>query len=352
MTALSGPASGVRVTEQVADIAMHAALMASPLVSFRRVESAGTSPAPAPAFLFGTAGEEINRAIYGQMGTPETGVYALADAAVAPTGIGLRDGVAFCGAALNLPRAHVTAVTRRLAGTALPVRHVPGPLVPLFGPAEDAAAQLYVDYLPRLWLLEQAGYRLEDLHFLVPASLPAHVEEVLGHLALPDGRIVRTAHWQEVVRTDMLLLPTILRLHERLSPGFGAASRFWTGRLQVTAADGGPVFIADGGEETLAQRIAAAQGFRIIQPQALAFVTRAAIFGAATHIVGAGAAMYGAVFAGVGRRLCVLWEGRRDAGFLIGGVAGALGQRVGYVVSGAGFDEAEYRRGLEILLLP
>ena len=92
---------------------------------------------------------------------------------MAPTGIGLRDGAAFCGASLNLPEAHVATITSRLSGAALPVRFVAGPLVALFGPAEESYAQLVADYLPRLWLLEQAGHALAGLRLLVPATLPA-----------------------------------------------------------------------------------------------------------------------------------------------------------------------------------
>ena len=354
MTATPQPAiRRVPATEVLADIASHAALMAAPLVSFRQIEAAGRSPAPAPAFLFGAFGADLSRAIYGQIETPEIGVYALADAAVAPTGIGLRDGVAFFSTALNLPRAHVAAVTSRLAAADLPVRHVPGPLVPLFGPAEESYQQVIVDYLPRLWLLEQAGYTLADLHILVPAALPPHVEDVLAGLALPPAQIVRYAHWQEVIRTDLLLLPTILRRHDRLSPSFGAATRFWTGRVAVAKARGARIYIADGQVGKLAERIAAAQDFQITQAYRLDFTTRAALFGAATRIVGtAGAALYDAVFAGAGTRLCVLRDARREPGFLLGGVAAALGQTVGYVFADADLDEADYRRALEILQLP
>ncbi len=337
---------------RITDIAAHAARMDEPLVSFRLVEPAGRSAPPTPAFLFGATDAATARAIYGQIETPETGCYAIADAAVAPTGIALRQSVAFCGAQLNLPPGHVATITARLSGARLPERFVPGPLVPLFGPAEEAYGQLLIDYLPRLWLLEQAGYPLDSLRFLVPASLPARAAELLAHLGLAAEQTIRYAHWEEVIHTDLLVLPTILRRHERLSAGFGDATRLWTGRVRHSLGAAAPalqarVFVSGPQGGGRPEAVVAGAGFQVVRPDELGVATRIAAFSAASRIVGAyGERLHDAVFCAPGAKVCGLKDDGQAGGFLQTGLGAALGIQTGYVFGG---DEAELTRGLDIL---
>ena len=325
--------------------------MDEPLVSFRLVEAAGRSPPPAPAFLFGATDAATARAIYGQIETPETGCYAIADAAVAPTGIALRDGVAFCGTQLNLPAEHVATIIARLNGTDLPDRFVPGPLVPLFGPAEEAYGQLLVDYLPRLWLLEQAGYTLSELRFLVPASLPARPRELLAHLGLQAEQFVHYAHWDEVIRSDLVVLPSVLRKHARLSAGFGAATQFWVRRVRGSLAVAAPetrmrVFVSGPGGGGRAEALAAGAGYSVIRPDEMGLAARVAAVGAASCIVGAyDARLHDSVFCAPGARVCGLLDGEYHAGFLQTGLGAALGLHTGYVFGG---DPAELTRALDV----
>ena len=326
--------------------------MDEPLITFRLVEPASRSAPPTPTFLFGATDAITARTIYGQIETPETGCYTIADAAVAPTGIALRDGVAFCGAQLNLPPEHVATITARLSGAGLPERFVPGPLVPLFGPAEEAYGQLLIDYLPRLWLLEQAGYPLATLRFLLPATLPVRAEELLGHLGLAAEQTVRYAHWDEVIRTDLLVLPTILRMHERLSAGFGDATRFWTGRVRDSVAAAAPalqtrLFVAGPEGGGRAEAVACGAGFQVVRPDGLWLAARIAAFGAASRIVGAyGDRLHDSVFCAPGAKLCGLRQDGSAGGFLQTGLGQALGFETGYVF---GDDQAELTRALDVL---
>ncbi len=347
-------------TSRIVEIGGHAVRWEEPLVGFRLVEATDRSPAPPPAFLLGPSGAAAARAIYGQVETPQTGCYALTDAAVAPTGIGLHEGTAFCGPQLNLPPEHVATITRRLSGAALPVRFIPGPLVALFGPAEESYAQLLTDYLPRLWLLQQAGHRLETLRLLLPATLPPLVEEILAQLGLRPDQMIRYAHWEEVIRTDLLLLPTTLRLGERLSAGFGAATRFWVERVRATLRLSPPVpeqrlfVVGESATPALARLEAAAAqaGFSVIRPAGMDLAERAAAFGRAGQIVGAyGAALHDSVFAAPGATVCALRHGGRDPAFLQTGLCAAMGQSAGYLFTGeaGALASADAERALAIL---
>lgn len=364
------PARPLAQIARVADLADHQARMDQPLIAWRLVDAARRSPAPAPAFLFGPSDAELTRQIYGQVETPEIGVASIADAAVAPTGIGICGNVAFAAAALNHPREHVATIVARLNQMSPPCRAVPGPLVPLFGPAEEDLGHLLIDYLPRLWLLEQAGYALDTLRFLVPDRLPVFLQEVLRALGLTQERIVRYAHWDEVVRTDLLLLPGILRRHERLSPHFGAATRFWTARLRATLGLPEPaptvkIYVPDPARDGSALRnryrieaIAERLGFQVAMVDQMDFSACAALFATASHIVGPySKALHYSVFAPEGATICALRGTGREGGLLQTGISDALDQRMGYVfgtIEEGGFsvEESDFRRALELMDLP
>ena len=352
---------------RVANLADHQARMDQLLVSYRMVDAAARSPAPAPAFLFGPSDPALTRQIYGQVETPEIGVTSIADAAVAPTGIGLCGHVAFAAAALNHPREHVDTIVARLNQMAPPCRHVTGPLVPLFGPAEEDTGHLLIDYLPRLWLLEQAGYSFDTLRFLVPDPLAPFLQAVVDLLGIPPERLVRYAHWDEAIRTDLLLLPTILRRYERLSPRFGAATRFWTARLGLPAPQAQEkLYIPDpdrGGaglrNRYRIEAVAERRGYRIVMIEQMGFAERAALFSRAACIIGPySTALHHSVFADPGVVTCALRSTRREPGTLQTGLSHAMGQRAGYVFGAADdsggytIDEADFRRALELMELP
>jgi capsular polysaccharide biosynthesis protein len=367
MTDTLTPARPLAAIARVADLPDHQARMDQPLVAWRLVDGAGRSPAPAPAFMFGPSDAELTRQIYGQTETPEIGCTSVADAALAPTGIGLRQDVAFSAANLNLPREHVATIVARLNQMAPPCREVAGPLAALFGPAEEDAGHLLVDYLPRLWLLEQAGYALETLRFVVPDPLPPFLGALVGQLGIAPERLVRYAHWDEALRTDLLLLPTILRRHGRLSPRFGEATRFWTARLRAAAGLPDPVRAdkiyvpdPDTGAAPLRNRyrieaIAERLGYRVVMVAQMGLAERAAAFGRAARIVGPyGTALHHSVFAASGTAVCALRGTGRAPGTLQTGLCAALGQRCGYVFGqpdpgGFSVEESDFRRALEVM---
>ncbi len=330
--------------------------MHEPLVSFRLVEAAARRAAPAPAFLFGPLRAAQSRAIYGQIETPELGCYTIADAAVAPTGIALRDGTAFAGETLNLPPEHVVRVITRLNEFPPPARFVAGPLMPLFGPAEESWPHAVLDYLPRLWVAEAAGHALASLRLLIPAVLTPEMEALVGLLGIDAARIERYAHWDEIIRTDLLVLPTIARRHTRLSPSFGAATRFWAGRFPAAApAPSARLFVLDE-EDACAARlagIAQARGYRVAHRAGLTLAERAKLFAGATHIVGLdGAALHDSVFAVPDAVVCAVRDADDDRGFLQTGLCASMGQRVGYVFAldgDRGLEAADFNRALDVM---
>ena len=83
------------------------------------------------------------------------------------------------------------------------------------------------DFLPKLFVLHRAGYKLNELHFLVPDDTPRFGIDLLDLLGITSERCILDKE-EEVIRADRLLIPTMVRTNSRTSPLFGAATRFVT----------------------------------------------------------------------------------------------------------------------------
>lgn len=340
------------LVRDIRDIAVHAASNRAPRVAYHPVAAELHSPVPPPLFLLGPANEDVLWQIFGETRTPAVGCYAIEDATLAPTGIAIKDGVAFHADAFLHPRHHVVAVSDRLNTETLPLRHVPGPLAVIYGPAHETWGHWLVDLLPRLWVLHAAGHALEKLRFVVPPDLRGFAAELLQLCGVRPEQLVRYAYWREILHTDCLLLPTGLRAGNRLAPCFAAATQFWTARARAAPAPeaGAALFLSRGaapqGRHMVNRRdieaIASAHGLHCVRPEELSVSGQISLFSGATLICGEyGSALHNAVFAPAGAVACALRGTARHPDFVQTGIAAALGQQAAYVFGGTEGQEAQ-----------
>ena len=333
------------LVRDIRDIAVHSASGHAPEVVFEAVAPAGRSAPMPPCFVLGPASPQNLWDIAAQIETPAVGCYALLGAYVAPTGIAIREGVAFHDDTFLHPRHHVVAISDRLNAEQMPVRDVAGPLAVIYGPAHETWGHWLTDFLPRLWVLQAAGHDVAALRFLVPADLRPFAWELLRLCGLRHDQLVIYDHWQELIRTDLLLMPTGLRLVNRLAPCFTAANAFWTGR--VRAAAGVPAAAGFAGlyvsrdaspqgrllqNRGVVAEIVAAHGLRTVCAERLTVAGQVALFSGAGLIVGEyGSGLHNSVFAPVGAAVVALRGTARHPDFVQSGIATALGQALGYV---------------------
>ncbi len=329
----------------IVDIGRHVAQGDAPQVGFTQIAPACRRPPPPPLFLLGPANAIVHEEIFGQTALGEVGTYAIEDATVAPTGIAIKDGVAFSSIAFIHPPHQAAAVAGRVLVGDMPVRHVHGMLAVIYGPGHQTYGHWLVDFLPRLWVLAASGHDLSGLRYVVPPELTEDARRLLELLGIGAMQLEPYRYWQEVLRADRLLLPTGLRVHNRMAPQFAAATAFWTDRLRTSAqtAGGGHtrLFVSRSrviGARIVANRdtieaIAAARGYAIIHPQDLTLGEQAALFAGARVIVGEyGSALHGSVYAAPGTVTVGLRGTSRHPSFVQSGVAEALGQSAGYVL--------------------
>ncbi len=327
------------------DIAAHVAAGLSPRIAFTELAPATRSRPPPPLFTLGAAPSALQEELFGQTDLGPVGCYTIEDATLAPTGIAMKDATAFSSPAFIHPAHHVATVTGRLRSMDLPLRHVRGPLAVIYGPGHETYGHWLVDFLPRLWVLAQTGHDILTLRYAIPPDLKPFAARLLARLGLRDSQFVPYRYWRERLVTDLLLMPTGLRTHNRLSPLLRPATGFWSAKLHRAAAglpDAGPRLFVSRAQappgRTLTNRaaieaIAAARGFAIIHPQAMPVPGQVAAFAAARIIAGEyGSALHASVFARPGTVTLALRGTARHPSFVQSGIAGALAQQVGYVL--------------------
>ena len=341
------------------DIAAHLATGAAPRIAFTELAPAHRSAAPAPLCVFGPAGAALNQELFGQTHLGAVGCYAIEHATLAPTGIAIKDGVAFSSAAFIHPPHHVATVAGRLLAADLPVRHVRGPLAVIYGPGHETYGHWLVDFLPRLWVLAQAGHDVLTLRYAIPPDLKPFAARLLARAGVRESQLVPYRYWHETLRTDLLLMPTGLRTHNRMSPLLAQATAFWTAGLRRAAGGlaslGQRIFVSRAhapSARTLTNRaaieaIAAARGFAVFHPQTMDLAAQVAAFAGARIIAGEyGSALHGSVYAGAGAVTVGLRGNLPHPSFVQSGVADALGQRAAYVL---GQTEGQVEQSFSVL---
>ncbi len=359
------------------DMAEHCARAEPPFVTWREIEPPARSAAPSPAFMFGPSTPALAQQMFGQTATPGLGCYIVEGGGIGPTGIALRDGAVFSLHATNHPPRHVAEILARLQASDLGERFIPGPLVALFGPSHEIYGHTLVDYLPKLWVLQAAGYDLADLRFVVPAKLAPVLLHILHGAGIAPAQCVPYAFWDEIIRTDLLIVPTIPRRFNRVAARFAEASGFWTAPLRNSLARTSidaktaprRVFLSRRkarGTRKLANRDdieheATRHGFTIVHPETLSLAEQITLFENARLICGDyGSALHNIVFSAPGTMTCALRGTQADPGFIQTNIADALGQSTGYVFGptlGDGqaqeftIDPADFRAALESMAI-
>jgi capsular polysaccharide biosynthesis protein len=340
----------------IRDIAAHHQSGEPPLIDFVQLAPASRSIPPAPLFLLGPANAVVTAELFAQIETGQVGCYRLHGATIAPTGIAIKDGVAFSSTAFIHPPHHVATVTGRLRRENLPVRRIADPVAVIYGPGHETYGHWLVDFLPRLWVLAASGHDLSALHFIVPPDITPVGRDMLALAGIDPAQLITYRYWREVLQADTLLMPTGLRTHNRMSPLFAEATRFWLARLPASPprAPVAKLFVSRagaGGARILVNRdrieaMAQDAGFTLVHPETLTLRDQVSLLSGAEIICGEyGSALHGAVYAGAGTITCGLRGNLRHPSFIQSGLAAALHQQVGYVL---GATEGEFAQRFTI----
>jgi len=348
--------------EKLADLTRYTPPPGAPGFDYAPLDPGGRSPAPAPLFLFGPATPIVHTEIFGQFDTPPVGCYRIAEGGVFANGIPVQHDTAFTAPSLLHPRHLVMTTLGRMAGQTLTHRHIDGEVAIIYGPAYQTYGHWLCDFLPRLWVLAAAGHDIGRIAYAMPPDLGDTARHMLCAIGIDASQIIQHEYFTEHLTADLLLVPTGLRLGNRVSPDFGKATRFWIDRLCARARlppspAGTRIFLSRGNtnqqrailNREAVEAVAAERGFTPISPETLPFIDQVSLFAGATMLVGEyGSALHSAVFSAPGTVACGLRGNVRHPSFIQSGMGAALDQHTGYVLGDAPGQDVEQRFTIDL----
>ena len=348
--------------DRLLDLSTYVPAPGSAGFEFLELHPGGSTLPPPPLFLFGPASRVVTDELYGQFETPAVGCFRLEEAGVGVSGIPLQHDIAFTTPSLLHPEHLVRTVVGHMASRPVPERHVDGTVAVIYGPASENFGHWLIDFLPRLWVLAATGHDIARLSFAMPTDLDPIVIDMLSLLGVAPERFVRHDPMLERLTADVLLVPTGLRLGNRISVLFENATNFWTGRLRdrLTAkpsAVGRRVFLSRGDvrqqrvmvNRGQVEKVAEERGFAVVSPERLPLADQVALFTGASLIAGEyGSALHGSVFSAPGTVACGLRGNVRHPSFIQSGIGGALRQHTGYVLGDAPGQDVEQRFSIDL----
>ena len=338
--------------------------------TFAKVAEPERLPPPPPSFMFGPLPSFLARDLFGQFEVGGLGCYRINSGRLTTHGFVLHGETALWSLALNHPAELVEQVISptALGRGSLPTRRVPGQAACIYGPGYRTYGHWLVDFLPRLKILQLAGFDLDELTFVLPWDLPTFATEFMRLVGIKDAHIIRHDHDQEQLEFDEIVLPTMLRHANRLHSRFAAATGFWLSRLRspgeapytlrrLFVSRSGVASNRTLGNRVALERIAVSCGFELIYPELLSLPDQISLFRSAGQIVGEyGSALHSTIFS-PSSAICVALRGTSHApGFVQSSLARAFNQRMGYAFGAtpehseeAGFeiDEGDFRLALE-----
>lgn len=308
-----------------------------------------------PAFLVGSVTPDLLRLYYSQHIVLGTTIYNLRNASVLGEGMIITNGQFNVSYDLQISLDYLNVHHRNIrtwqAGAAR--RHAPGQSVLLAGPGHLGYGHWIVDFLPKIYLLQLAGYKINRLTYLLPSDIPNFARVWLALLNVEPKQCRYYDRTREIVDCDELLVPSTLRFGTRVSPLFAQASAAMRqaaiGRTRVPRK-GTKIFISRPANNfahnnrTLIQRqlfreTARSHGFVVVSPELLSIPEQVALFQCAETIVGEyGSGLHSSMFSRPGALVMAARDNQEELGFLQSGIDGVLDHQTGYLIGAANLD--------------
>jgi hypothetical protein len=304
-----------------------------------------------PRFTFGDSPNDLMARYFSESYCGQVGVYCLTNINFFGQALLFRDNVVFQCHEIQLHHGNLPLYINeyRAAAGQIRIRPESGKCVLLLGRGYQTYGHWLVDYLPKLFTLQMAGFDLANLKYLIPADTPKFGFDLLDLFGITEENRVIYDSRVEVVRPQQLVIPTMLRTNSRTSRLFGQATKFMASQIwarhprPAVRGDMTRVFISRARankpfrqliNRDRIEQIAAEAGFSIVHPEQLPLLEQFAIFDNASHIMGEyGSALHGSIFSRAGTMLCALrGSGSPIAGFLQSAIGDALHQPTGYVI--------------------
>ncbi|MDR3524929.1 MAG: glycosyltransferase family 61 protein [Acetobacteraceae bacterium] len=213
-----------------------------PGFSATRLGAENRTPRPAPNFIYGNPDERSLRFFQGDTYELATSVYVGREVQVDGPWFDIgallsHDGVQMICPELALdPRRDVAlaqqeATRLSLATAARRLRRVPGQALLFATNGHLGFGHWLVDFLPKLYLCDQAGIDLSKIKVLLPSNMGDFGLQFLRIFGFSEWQILRYNPDSEVLVVQELVIPTLMRWGGRTAPGFFDAVQFLHGLI-------------------------------------------------------------------------------------------------------------------------
>lgn len=327
-------------------------------VQFSRLAAPSMALPPPPRFTFGPFPPSLMAKYYGLWGLGSVGVFSLQEFELSGAFLLRANDTYYRCPELNVHEKHIQEEVERIGDAQMnPHReHLRGSHVLLAGPGYRVYGHWLVEYLPKISLLNFAGYDLQRLRYLLPVTTPSYVFSWLDLLGIKSDQIVRYDPDTDVITADEFLLPTILHNGLRMSPIFNDASAFMRGLIGFKndlqgSTYGSRIFLARPhgsqsralGNRARIQELASQSNFIIVNPETLSLLDQVRLFVGAREIMGEyGSALHASMFSSAGTVVCALRGTGDHPGLIQSGMGHVLQQPTGYVFGEADDSKIEF----------
>ncbi|ACI51572.1 conserved hypothetical protein [Gluconacetobacter diazotrophicus PA1 5] len=300
----------------------------------------------APNFLFGDIPAHLCREMFHKTSVHRIGYYSIERCHLTYDGIILRDGRKVMCQEMNVMPPHcqdVLAWALPEEGP-IPVRHLDGPCVLLYGPGWRTWGHWLSDFLPRIFSILCCGIDPSRLKWIVPRDLPDYALRLIRQCGLDDAHLAPFDHREEILSIGALLCPVNLTAAPLVHPMFSGYCDWIKSRFSTSGPQEKPdrrkIFISRtrvSSHRALLNRpevesIAVDFGYDLIAPEHMPVEEQIRLFATATHIAGEyGSGLHTSIFSPPHATITCLRGTLTSPGFLQTGLAAACHQRIGYV---------------------
>ena len=337
----------------------------SSCVSYAGVAVAGRAVPHPPDFLFGSVPDYIFNAMFGELDFAAAGLWSIREGQVIGLGVPVHRTTVLSYPEANLWSEHQASAlaAHGVGDLGPPDAKLDGRYVFLAGPGHHVYGHWLVDLLPRLHILQQLGFSLDELGFVLAAGTPPFALAMLRSLGIHPSHVYSCSGASELIEVEELLLPSNLRHGSRLAPVFTAAVASLLMRVTLVDAPSGDwtrVFVsrrqADHARNLVnraeAEELAASFGYRTLDPASISFPEQVALFRRCRALAGEyGSGLHNSIWMPDRATVCAIRSTSNYPGFIQTSLAERRGQRIGYVFCPAGMNDEQQSFAVNLDLL-
>lgn len=222
-----------------------------------------------------------------------------------------------------------------------PIQEVEEEVIILYGLGYGVYGHWLIDFLPKLYLLNQAQIDWVKYKFLLPIDVPEYAKNLLKYFGIFEEKIIYY-NPSKGVKCSSLILPTLLRTNSRVSSIFKNSidyiknylnteskcdtyEKIYFSRLGLVKNDRQII------NQLEVEKVMIDNGFKIMQPQNIPYADQIRIYKNVKVFSGEyGSALHNSIYASATAKVLCIRSTGEFPGFLQSGICSALKQNIGY----------------------